>query len=62
MELVEVRPVWSMSDSEKLSALDALHDESARRETYRLQLIAALEETGYARQLGATDIAGLLAA
>jgi hypothetical protein len=36
MELVDVRPVWSMSDSEKLTALDALHDENARRDTYRL--------------------------
>ncbi|GAA1624421.1 hypothetical protein GCM10009744_09850 [Kribbella alba] len=60
MELVDVRPVWSMSDSEKLAALDALHDESARRETYRLQLMASLDHSGYANTLGAADLPTLL--
>ncbi|MDX6248980.1 MAG: hypothetical protein QOF10_2340, partial [Kribbellaceae bacterium] len=27
MDLVEVRPVWSMSGSEQLTTLDALRDE-----------------------------------
>ncbi|HEY0475240.1 MAG TPA: hypothetical protein VGD34_26400, partial [Kribbella sp.] len=61
MELVDVRPVWSMSGSQALTTLDALHDETARRETYRLQLIAHLEQTGYATELGAPDLATLLA-
>jgi hypothetical protein len=60
MELVDVRPVWSMSDSEKLATLDALHDESARRETYRLQLMASLDQSGYANELGAADLPTLL--
>ncbi|TCC05532.1 DUF222 domain-containing protein [Kribbella soli] len=60
MELLGERPVWSMSGSELLSTLDALDAEAARRETYRLAVIAAIESTGYATELGARDTAELL--
>ncbi|TDO60729.1 uncharacterized protein DUF222, partial [Kribbella sp. VKM Ac-2571] len=60
MELLGERPVWSMSGSELLSTLDALEAEAARRETYRLKVIAAIESTGYAAELGARDTAELL--
>jgi hypothetical protein len=54
------RPVWSMSGSEMLSALDQLDAELARRQTYRLSLIAGLDNIGHAEQLGAHDTARLL--
>ena len=60
MELLGERPVWSMSGSELLSTLDALEAEAARRETYRLAVIAAIESTGYAAELGARDTAELM--
>src|SRR6266516_164538 len=60
MEILGERPAWSMSDSEKLSALDAVVAEEARIETLKLQLIASLEESGHAKQLGAADTAELL--
>src|SRR5258707_978972 len=60
MELLGERPVWSMSGSELLSTLDALDAEAARRETYRLAVIAAIENTGYAAELGARDTAELI--
>jgi hypothetical protein len=50
-----------MSGSQALTTLDALHDETARRETYRLQLMAHLHQSGYANELGAPDLATLLA-
>ncbi|RZT26769.1 HNH endonuclease [Kribbella sp. VKM Ac-2569] len=60
MELLGERPVWSMSGSELLSTLDALEAEAAHRERYRLAVIAAIESTGYAAELGARDTAELL--
>jgi hypothetical protein len=60
MELLGERPVWSMSGSELLSTLDALDAEAARRESYRLTVIAAIESIGYAAELGARDTAELL--
>ncbi|MET9311086.1 DUF222 domain-containing protein [Kribbella sp. NPDC003505] len=60
MELLGERPVWSMSGSELLSTLDTLEAELARREAYRLSVIAAIESTGYAEELGARDTAELL--
>ena len=44
MELLGERPVWSMSGSEMLSTLDALDAELARLQTYRLHVIAGLED------------------
>ncbi|MEV0797218.1 DUF222 domain-containing protein [Kribbella sp. NPDC050281] len=61
MELLGERPIWSMSGSEMLTALDQLEADLARRQTYRLQLIAALDTTGHAADLGAHDTAQLLA-
>ncbi|MEV0794775.1 DUF222 domain-containing protein [Kribbella sp. NPDC050459] len=60
MELLGERPVWSMSGSELLSTLDTLEAELARLEAYRLSVIAAIESTGYAQELGARDTAELL--
>ncbi|WP_329475607.1 DUF222 domain-containing protein [Kribbella sp. NBC_01484] len=61
MELLGERPVWSMSGSEKLAALDALEADLARRQTYRLHLIAGLDQDGYAQEIGAHDTTQLLA-
>ena len=61
MELLSERPAWSMSGSEMLSALDTLDAELAQWESYRLQLIAQLDATGYAQELGARDTVELLA-
>ncbi|MFC5268696.1 DUF222 domain-containing protein [Kribbella qitaiheensis] len=61
MEILGERPVWSMSDSEQLATLDALHAEISRLQTYHLQLLAAYDATGHAATLGAGDTARLLA-
>ncbi|MEV6287757.1 DUF222 domain-containing protein [Kribbella sp. NPDC051770] len=55
------RPVWSMSGSEMLSALDQLQTALARLQTRRLELLAALEANGHAAELGARDTAELIA-
>src|SRR4051794_39656746 len=60
MEVLGERPVWSMSDSEQLSALDAVVAEEARLRTFRLHLIASIDQSGYAQELGAGDTARLL--
>ncbi|WUJ68713.1 HNH endonuclease [Kribbella soli] len=60
MELLGERPVWSMSGGEMLSTLDALDAEIARMESYRLSVVAGIESTGYAAELGARDTAELL--
>ncbi|WP_344113085.1 HNH endonuclease signature motif containing protein [Kribbella alba] len=60
MDLVEMRPVWSMSGSEQLTALDALYDEISRLETYRLQVLAGFDAGGHAKELGARDTAELV--
>ncbi|MGW5190311.1 DUF222 domain-containing protein [Kribbella sp. NPDC004138] len=60
MELLGERPAWSMSGGELLSTLDTLEAELARLEAYRLSVVAAIESTGYAAELGARDTAELL--
>ncbi|MGY4772731.1 DUF222 domain-containing protein [Kribbella sp. CWNU-51] len=60
MEILGQRPVWSMSGSEMLSSLDAAYAEIARLETFALHLIAGLESTGHAQELGAGTTARLL--
>ncbi|MEV0286618.1 DUF222 domain-containing protein [Kribbella sp. NPDC050820] len=60
MEILGEQPAWSMTDSEKLSRLDATVAELHRLETYYLQLIADLDASGYARELGAGDTARFL--
>ncbi|GAA1573690.1 HNH endonuclease signature motif containing protein [Kribbella sancticallisti] len=52
--------MWSMSGSEQLAALDAAQSTIAALQTYSLQLIAELERSGYAQELGARDTARLL--
>ncbi|MEU4287782.1 DUF222 domain-containing protein [Kribbella sp. NPDC026596] len=61
MELLGERPVWSMSGGELLTTLDQLDADLARRQTYRLQVIARLDEIGHAQEIGAHDTAQLLA-
>ncbi|MFF0340357.1 DUF222 domain-containing protein [Kribbella sp. NPDC004875] len=61
MEPLGERPVWSMNDSELLPALDQVDAAVARLLTYRLQLIARVDEIGLAKELGARGSAELLA-
>ncbi|WP_134118418.1 HNH endonuclease signature motif containing protein [Kribbella kalugense] len=60
MELLGERPVWSLSGGELLSELDALDAELAQRGSRRLQVVARIEESGYAEELGARDAVELL--
>ncbi|WP_329478692.1 HNH endonuclease [Kribbella sp. NBC_01484] len=60
MEILGQRPVWSMSGSDMLSTLDAAYAEIARLETLALHLIAGLDTTGHAHELGAGTTARLL--
>ncbi|HEY0617567.1 MAG TPA: DUF222 domain-containing protein, partial [Kribbella sp.] len=60
MDLVDVRPVWSMSGSEQLTTLDALRAEISQLETYRLQVLAGFDAGGHAKELGARDTAELV--
>jgi hypothetical protein len=61
MEPLGERPVWSMSGSEMLATLDQLDAEIARQQTYRLQVVAGLDDVGYAHEIGAHDTVQLLA-
>ncbi|TCM45093.1 HNH endonuclease [Kribbella sp. VKM Ac-2568] len=60
MELVEMRPAWSMSGSQQLATLDAVQSTIASLQTYSLQLMAELEKSGYAKEIGARDTVRLL--
>ncbi|QNE19600.1 DUF222 domain-containing protein [Kribbella qitaiheensis] len=60
MEPVEARPIRSMSGKEMLDALDAVHDELTRLQTYRHQLLAAFDEAGHANTFGAKDTVELV--
>src|SRR3954464_6105147 len=60
MELLGEQPVWSMGGGELLSTLDTVDAEIARLESYRLGVVATIESTGYAAELGARDTAELL--
>ncbi|NIK60770.1 HNH endonuclease [Kribbella shirazensis] len=60
MDVLGGRPVWSLADSELLPALDALDAEITRMQADRLQLIARVENTGYAQELGVRDCVELL--
>ncbi|MGW6282461.1 hypothetical protein [Kribbella sp. NPDC055071] len=55
MEQVSERPIWALSDSDLLSASDRTDAAITRLLTYRVQLIAAIEERGLAQDLGASD-------
>src|SRR5882757_12183 len=56
-----VRPAYMMSGEEVVAALDELHVEAATRKTYELQLLARLDETGYAKELSGQDTARFIA-
>jgi hypothetical protein len=60
MELLDKRPVWSMSGAEMLTALDELHVLSTQVEVRRLELLAGLDTNGYAKDIGARDTAHLI--
>ncbi|GAA1583649.1 hypothetical protein GCM10009789_41750 [Kribbella sancticallisti] len=60
MDLAEMHPAYMMSGSDLLTTLDALHTEAALRDTYRLHLLARLDEIGHAKDLGARDTTELL--
>lgn len=60
MRVLDERPVWSMSDSEKLAALDEVQAEIDRLQVRRLQLSAGLDASGYASEVGARDTVQLL--
>ena len=60
MEILGERPAWSMTDSEKLSRLDAAVAEINRLKTYYLHLVGDLDASGYATDIGAGDTARFL--
>ena len=60
MEILGERPAWSMTDSEKLSRLDAAVAEISRLKTYYLHLVGDLDASGYAKDIGAGDTARFL--
>lgn len=60
MELMDERPVWSMSGAEMLTALDALQVALTRLQVRRLELLGALDANGHAKDIGARDTAHLL--
>jgi hypothetical protein len=61
MEQFEQRPVWSMSGSEMLTALDDVQAQLDRLRTYRLELLAAIDSNGHATEIGARDTVQLIA-
>ncbi|TDU87744.1 HNH endonuclease [Kribbella voronezhensis] len=61
MELEGLRPAYLMSGEEALATLDALHAQIALLETYSLEVMSRLDDTGYAKEIGAHDTARLLA-
>ena len=50
------RPPELMSDAELVCALDQVDADLARRETYRLRVVAAMDKSGYAEEVGARDM------
>ncbi|TDO45853.1 HNH endonuclease [Kribbella sp. VKM Ac-2527] len=61
MDRLDERPAWSMTGSDKLTALDELQADLTRLSTRRLELLAALDTDGYATELGARDTVTLIA-
>jgi hypothetical protein len=61
MELQGLRPAYTMSGEEALAALDALHAKIAALQTYSLEVMARLDDTGYPKEIGAHDTARLIA-
>jgi hypothetical protein len=60
MELLDERPVWSMSGDEMLADLDALQAELTRLQVRRLELLAGLDANGHAKDIGARDTVHLV--
>ncbi|TDO52754.1 HNH endonuclease [Kribbella sp. VKM Ac-2527] len=61
MERLEQRPVWSMSGSDMLAALDRIQADLNRINTHRLELLAALDANGHATEIGARNTVQLIA-
>ncbi len=61
MTYCDERPPWSMTGSEMLSALDAVQTQITHLQTYRLQLLSALDANGHAAEVGARDTIQLIA-
>jgi len=63
MDLLEApRPACVLSGEEAVATLDALHAEDAARKTYRLEVMARLDETGYTKEISGEDTARFVAA
>jgi hypothetical protein len=60
MDVLDGRSVISLSDGELMPAFDSLDAEINRLEELRLQLIARIEDTGHAQELGARDAIDLV--
>jgi hypothetical protein len=61
MDRLRERPAWSMTGSEKLTALDQLQADLTHLSTRRLELLASLDTDGYATELGAGNTVTLIA-
>ena len=61
MTAIAERPAWAMSGAELLHELDTVNATLSHLQTRRLHLIARLDQTGHARDLGARDTVELLA-
>ncbi|HEY3562569.1 MAG TPA: DUF222 domain-containing protein [Kribbella sp.] len=60
MDVLDGRSVMSLSDAEIMPVFDSIDAEINRLEGIRLQLIARIEDTGYAQELGARDAIDLV--
>ena len=60
MDLPEMRPPCQQSGSELLTTLDTLERAISAAQTYRLQVIARLDEMGHAAEVGARDTTELI--
>ena len=60
MEILGERPAWSLNDAEKVSRLDATVAVINSMKTYYLQLVADLDASGHAKDIGAGDTARFL--
>jgi len=60
MEILGERPAWSMTNTDKVSRLDAVFAEVNRLTTYGLHLIGDLDTSGHAADVGAGDTARFL--
>jgi Domain of unknown function (DUF222) len=61
MEIQAMRPVWASTGEQLLTELDVLHAQIASLQTRRLQAMAAIDDLGYAKDIGATDTVRLVA-